>query len=186
MDIERRAYQECRVEADSRKMVGYAIVFGSQSVDLGGFREIIDPSAVDRAINEGSDVRALVDHDTSKILGRTRSGTLTLRKDSRGLKTIIEPDLEISYARDLMRAVARGDVSGMSFGFRVLADDWNYEGKTPIRTVTDMKLSEVSIVTFPAYEKTDVQAALRSLTVFKASAPVKDARYFEARLRLAR
>ena len=168
MDTEIRAWAECRVEAsDNKRMIGYAIVFDSPSVDLGGFREIIHPDAVDRTIRDGADVRALVDHDTAKILGRTRSGTLQLRKEAKGLRAIIEPDLGISYAADVMRAVARGDVSGMSFGFRALADDWNYDGDVPVRTVTDMRISEVSVVTFPAYEATDVSAALRSLSTFR-------------------
>lgn len=187
MDIERRAWLECRVEAaDMRRMVGYAIVFNSESVDLGGFREVIAPEAVDRTLREGADVRALVDHDTAKIIGRTRSGTLQLRKESRGLKATIEPDLQIGYANDIMRAVARGDVSGMSFAFRVLEDEWNYEGDTPLRTVTDMKISEVSVVTFPAYEQTDIAAALRSLATAQRTMPKKTSRFYDSRLRLLR
>jgi HK97 family phage prohead protease len=116
---ERRAFAECRAEAsdNGRKIRGYAIVFNSVSVDRGGFREIIAPEAVDRTLSEGLDVRALADHDSAKVIGRTRAGTLRLRKDSRGLMVEIEPDTEISYAKDIMRSVARGDVSGMSFGF---------------------------------------------------------------------
>jgi HK97 family phage prohead protease len=109
----------------------------------------------------------LVDHDSAKVIGRTRAGTLQLRKDSRGMKIEVEPDPEISYARDIMRSVARGDVTGMSFGFRVIDDEWNYDGKEPVRTVTDMRVSEVSIVTFPAYQATDVQVAQRSLKLFQ-------------------
>lgn len=170
-NLERRAWAECRAEAsdNGRKIRGYGIVFNSMSVDLGGFREIIAADAVDRTLNEGLDVRALVDHDSAKVIGRTRSGTLRLRKDSRGLAVEIEPDDEISYARDIMRAVARGDVSGMSFAFRVIEDEWNYDSKTPIRTVTDMRVSEVSIVTFPAYQTTDVGVAQRSLQAFQAA-----------------
>jgi HK97 family phage prohead protease len=168
-NLERRSWAECRAEAsdNGRQIRGYAIVFNSPSVDLGGFREIIAPDAVDRTLNEGLDVRALVDHDSAKVIGRTRSGTLRLRKESRGLRIEVEPDTEISYARDIMRAVARGDVSGMSFGFRVLEDEWNYDGATPMRTVTDMRISEVSVVTFPAYQATDVTVAQRSLQAFQ-------------------
>lgn len=162
-NLERRAFVECRVEADEKRIKGYAIVFNSLSLDLGGFREQIAPEAVDRTLSEALDVRALVDHDSGKVIGRTRSGTLDLRKDKKGLRVDIEPDTEISYARDILRAVARGDVSGMSFGFRVLGDEWDFEPKTPIRTVTDMRISEVSIVTFPAYTATNVEAAKRSL-----------------------
>jgi HK97 family phage prohead protease len=175
-NLERRAFAECRAEAsdNGKKIRGYAIVFHSQSVDLGGFREIIAPEAVDRTLSEGLDVRALVDHDSAKVIGRTRAGTLQLRKDSRGLRIEVEPDDEISYARDILRSVARGDVTGMSFGFRAIGDEWNYDEKTPVRTVTDMRVSEVSIVTFPAYQATDVQIAQRSLRAFQAQNPLQN------------
>jgi HK97 family phage prohead protease len=171
-EIELRAFAECRAESDDGKKIrGYAIVFNSLSHDLGGFREIIAPEAVDRTLKDGADVRALVDHNPEKVIGRTRSGTLELRKDRKGLHTVIEPDPGISYASDIMRAVARGDVSGMSFRFRVPAGgaSWDDDAEGPIRTVHDMRISEVSIVTFPAYEATDVQVALRSLDEFRAS-----------------
>lgn len=186
-NLERRAFVECRAEPseNGRKIRGYAIVFGVKSVDLGGFREIIAPEAVDRTLSEGLDVRALVNHDSGQVLGRTRAGTLQLRKDGKGLRIEVEPDDEISYAKDIMRAVARGDVTGMSFGFRTLGDAWDYEEKTPIRTVTDMRISEVSVVTFPAYPQTDVSVAMRSLDAARAEMKrTRDARWL--RLKLAR
>ena len=169
MEIERRAFVECRVDAiDSRRLRGYAIVFNTLSQNLGGFKEVIAPEAMDRTLKEAIDLRALVDHDPGKVLGRLSANTLEVSKDARGLRVTIEPDAEISYARDIMRSVARGDVSGMSFGFRALEDDWNYDGDLPVRTVLDMRVSEVSVVTFPAYTATDVQAAQRSLAEFQA------------------
>lgn len=165
-NLERRyALGEVRVESDGdRKIRGMAIVFNSRSVNLGGFTEIIKPEAVDRTISEGLDVRALVDHDTSKILGRTRAGTLQLRKTRNGLEVLIDPP-NTTAARDIMESMERGDVTGMSFGFRVLTDDWRMEDGEPLREVTDMRVSEVSIVTFPAYPETSV--ALRSLQAFQ-------------------
>jgi HK97 family phage prohead protease len=189
-NVERRALAECRAEAsdNGRKIRGYAIKFNALSQDLGGFKEYIAPDAVDRTLSEGLDVRALVDHDSGKVIGRTRAGTLMLRKDSQGLKIEIDPDEEISYAKDIMRAVSRGDVSGMSFGFRALEDEWNYDGKTPIRTVTDMRISEVSIVTFPAYQQTDVAVAQRSLSAFQQAQKGRNVEWLKKlhRTRLAR
>lgn len=186
MDIERRALTECRAEGDGRRITGYAIRFGVKSLDLGGFQEIIAPEAVDRSLKGAADIRAFVDHDHAKIIGRTRSGTLALRKDTKGLRVEIDPDLEISYAKDIARAVARGDVSGMSFGFRTIADAWDYDGDVPIRTVTDMDIHEVSVVTMPAYPQTSVEMALRSLADFQAITGRGSLRIAEARQRTLR
>jgi len=186
MELERRAWAECRVDAiDDRRLRGHAIETNALSENLGGFREIIATEALDRTLKEAIDLRALVDHDTAKIIGRLSAGTLTVKKDGRGLQVTIEPDPGISYANDIMRAVKRGDVSGMSFGFRMLEDDWNYDADIPVRTVMDMRVSEVSIVTFPAYTQTDVAAAQRSLNAFKAN-HVRTRAWADMRLRMAR
>lgn len=152
--------------ADDRLIRGHAVVTNVLSEDLGGFRERILPSALTRSLR--ADIRALVDHDTAKVLGRTRAGTLVLRTDKIGLDTTTEPDMEISYAKDIVRAVARGDVSGMSFAFRVIEDDWHKEDGAVIRDVIDMEIQEISVVTFPAYAETDVQVAQRSLSAYQA------------------
>lgn len=151
--------------AEDNVIRGYPIVFNKLSQDLGGFRERILPSAADRLLT--SDIRALVDHDTGKVLGRTTSRTMTMRKDRKGLSVEIHPDMEISYAKDIVRAVARGDVSGMSFSFAVLDEDWHLDdGKMPVRDVIDMKVNEFSIVTFPAYLDANVEVAQRSMNLF--------------------
>jgi HK97 family phage prohead protease len=162
---ERRAYGECRVDlSEDRKIRGYALVFNKPSVDLGGFREVILPEAVDRTLREGLDVRALVDHDTAKVLGRNKAGTLVMKKTSTGLQVQIDPP-QTSYARDILESVNRGDVSGMSFAFRVITDDWHEEDGMPMREVHDMRISEVSVVTFPAYPDTSV--SLRALRQYE-------------------
>lgn len=170
-DLERRLLGEVRVDlTDDRKIRGYAIVFNSDSVDLGGFKERILPEAVDRTLREALDVRALVDHDPSKIIGRTKAGTLLLEKKSKGLRVEIDPP-NTTVARDILESVSRGDVSGMSFGFRTLEDDWHMEDGQPMREILDMRIFDVSIVSFPAYPATDVQVAQRSLQAFQARQP---------------
>src|SRR5258706_3130819 len=165
-DLDRRALGECRVDLqEDRKIRGYALVFHKPSVDLGGFREIMLPESVDRTLREAIDVRALVDHDTSKVLGRMKAGTLALRKTPQGLQVEIDPP-NTTAARDILESVNRGDVSGMSFAFRVLTDAWHEEDGQPIREVVDMRISEVSVVTFPAYPDTSV--SLRALQRFEA------------------
>ena len=163
---ERRMSMETRMDVSDRKLRGTAIVFNAASLDLGGFTEYIAPEAVDRTLREGLDVRALIDHDTSKIIGRTKSGTLSLRKTRKGLEIEVDPP-GTSYARDLMESVERGDISGMSFGCRVLDDNWEMRDGQPVRTVLDMVISEVSAVSMPAYVQTDVMVAQRSLAQFR-------------------
>lgn len=175
-DIERRMVSaELRVEqadGDFRPIIrGYAIVFDSLSENLGGFREQIDPGAVERTLRERLDVRALVDHDPSKILGRTRAGTLRMHSDRVGLRVEIDPP-NTSTARDIVESMRSGDVSGMSFAFRTLDDEWNMQGGVPIRTLRDMTIHDVSVVTYPAYPATEVNVALRALEKYQASRAV--------------
>lgn len=177
-EFERRGIPNAlRADGDSRKIRGHAIVFDTKShvlVERGGaFREIIRKEAVDRTMREALDVRALVDHNSAMILGRTRSGTLSLRVDARGLSVEIDPP-DTTVARDILESVRRGDVTGMSFSFRTIEDDWHMEDGEPVREVLDMTISEVSIVTFPAYEATDVQIASRSLRRFQESGMTLD------------
>lgn len=171
---------DLRADEDTRKLRGHAVVFNKRSLKLGWFYEIIAPEAVDRTLRDALDVRALVDHDTAKVLGRTKSGTLNLQKDRQGLKVAIDPP-NTSYARDLMEVVERGDVSGMSYRFMVMpnGDEWDEdEDGNLIRTIVDMKIDEVSVVTFPAYPDTDITVAKRSFEVYAAAHPAKRTRKF--------
>jgi len=161
MSMERRAGGS--ISTHGNTAVGYAAVYGPMSEDLGGFREVIDPSAFMRSLKSGADVRALVGHDDSMVIGRLSAGTLRLSSDQRGL--MVEINLpNTSYANDLRELLKRGDVSQMSFGFTVAGggDSWGTaEGGGRLRTLKDVDLHEVSIVAMPAYPDTSV--ALRSL-----------------------
>ena len=150
-------------EDGTRRITGHAAVFDQWSEDLGGFREQIARGAFADAIGR-DDVRALFNHDTSQVLGRNKSGTLTLLEDERGLLSeIILPDT--SLARDLEVLMKRGDINQMSFAFSVSKDgqDWQKKGDGDWeRTITRVaRLYDVSVVTFPAYPQTD--AAVREM-----------------------
>jgi uncharacterized protein len=163
---------ELRVEARGVAPIirGYAIVFDRLSEDLGGFRERIRPSAVDRLLAERTDLRALVDHNHSQVLGRVSAGTLRVDKDGHGLKVEIDPPAT-GPGHDIVESIRRRDITGMSFAFRNLTpldaqfvDDPDPATGLWIREITDMAVREVSIVTFPAYSQTEV--AMRSLQAF--------------------
>ena len=133
---------------------GYAAVFNQWSEDIGGFQEIILPGAFKKALDNGDDVRALINHDMNMILGRRSTGTLELWEDEVGLKVkIILPDTQ--YAKDLVTMMQRGDVNQMSFGFTVEFDRWYEEDGNQKREIVSVaKLFDVSVVTFPAYPQT--------------------------------
>lgn len=165
---------------NSRTIAGYAAVFNSVA-DIGGaFREQIAPGAFAKSLSD--DVRALFDHDTGHVLGRTKSGTLRLAEDARGLAVEIDlPDTQTG--RDLRESMARGDIDGMSFGFRVTKQDWDETGEIPLRTIRELELFEVSVVTFPAYADTEV--ALRSLEQARQPEDRSGVERFLARAKMA-
>lgn len=163
--LEKRFSTEIRFETEGRKIVGYAAKFMTRSQDLGGFVEQIEPSAFQRSLDENADVRALIDHNPSLILGRTLSGTLKLSTDSTGLLVEITPP-DTSYSRDLMVSLERGDITQMSFAFLTKKDNWEKDGAVNLRTLLDVDLHDVSAVTYPAYLDTEI--GLRSLSSFLA------------------
>lgn len=174
MDLERRTYAaaiELREEGGKPHIVGHAAVFNSLSLDLGGFKEQIFPGAFAEAIQR-DDVRGLFNHDSNWILGRNLAKTLTLTEDARGLAIdIIAPETQL--IRDLvLEPIRRGDISQMSFGFSVRpgGQDWAQDdGGNIVRTLKNVRLFDVSPVTFPAYPQTDV--ALRELAEWRAARP---------------
>ena len=148
-------------EDDVPSIVGHAAVFNSLSEEMFGFREKIAPGAFRSAINQNQDVRALINHDSNFVLGRTKNGTLSLSEDTKGLKVQIEPPTT-TFAADLLVSIERRDINQMSFGFQVLKESWELDGDQNIRTIEDVNLFDVSVVTFPAYPQTDVEVNLRT------------------------
>lgn len=156
MNYERRmTAQKMKTVDGTLKLEGYAAVFDQLSDDLGGFREKIDRGAFAETIRK-DDIRALFNHDPNFVLGRTTAGTLRLEEDDYGLKIDVDmPDTE--WSRGLRELIKRGDVSQMSFGFINKKDEWNEsDSKNVIRTLKQVKLLDISPVTFPAYPQTDV------------------------------
>ena len=141
---------------EKRTVRGYAATFEKRSGDLGGFIESIDREAFSDTDME--DVRALFNHDSNFVLGRTKAGTLRLMVDENGLAYEIDmPDTQLG--RDMYESIKRGDISQSSFAFTIEDDEYRKEGDTVFRTIKKIKkLYDVAPVTFPAYESTSVQA----------------------------
>lgn len=133
-------------------------VFNSPTELWPGCIEQIAPGAFTSSLNR--DVRALIDHETRLVLGRTVAGTLTLREDETGLYGEIKINEHDSDAMNLYARVQRGDVSQCSFGFDIVAEDYvvSPDGQTCTWTIREVILYEVSVVTFPAYDATSAVA----------------------------
>ena len=141
---------------------GYAIVFDSDSLPLfeGGkrFIEQVDKGALTKTISENKSIRCLFNHDSDKVLGSTRSGTLKLMPDDKGLKIECTPP-DTSWTRDCVESLRAGIMEGMSFGFQPIKETWekpSKAGEFPKRMLKEIKLSEVSPVFQPAYPETSV------------------------------
>ena len=186
--LEQRSYSfEVRAEENERGHVitGRPIVYNSRT-DIGLFDEIIMPGALNQT--DLTDVRFLVNHDTSRIpLARSRrnngNSTMQLTVDQMGMAIRVDLDTENNAeARALYSAVERGDISGMSFLFGVRGDDWdNLDSDHPTRRITDIStVVEVSAVTFPAYDSTEINARSKA-ALDSARAAVETARQQNAK-----
>lgn len=156
--IERRAAAEFTLSGSGRRLGGYAAVFHSEA-RIADFRELIRPGAFTESLRTRQDILALVDHDTSRVLARTKSGTLELSEDAKGLR--FELSLPATQAgRDVLALAERGDLGGASFGFLVREGGEQWNGNT--RELTAVDLMEISIVSaWPAYPDTTVAARSR-------------------------
>lgn len=158
-------------ETNAKYIEGYFVVFDAVYEIMPGWSESIDPHAFDETLTEESDVRGLINHDTTLVLGRTKSGTLTLKVDDKGLFGSILINQADQDAMNLYARVQRGDVSQCSFGFYSLERDIEYsedeEGYKEHDIQRKVDLREVSVCTFPAYEETMVEARSKDYKEFR-------------------
>lgn len=146
-------------EADDKSLVieGYFAVFNRVTELWQGAFEVIAPEAFERTL--GNDIRALANHETMFVLGRNKAGTLELKTDSHGLWGRVQINPDDSDAMNLYARVKRGDVDQCSFGFNILREDTDWRDDGTVQwTIREIDLHEVSVVTFPQYAETGVQA----------------------------
>jgi uncharacterized protein len=153
---------EIRQEGEAQFIEGAGIMFNVESQDLGGFREIILPSALDKA--DMTDVIVRAEHDNMYVLGRTSSGTakVTIGKNSANYSTSIP---NTTAGRDMAEYIKRGDLKGSSFAFSDVKDSWEKRDNGEVlRTISSIgKIYDMGPVFNPAYKQTDNKVALRSL-----------------------
>ena len=141
---------EMRESEDGNVFTGYAAVFDSPSEPM-PFIEYVRKGAFTKTLKDGADVRLLIDHE-GVPLARTKSGTLTLEEDDRGLRVEASLDPMNPDAQRVISAMRRGDLSQMSFAFRTIKDAFSADGM--VRELREVQLFDVSVVTYPAYEDT--------------------------------
>ncbi len=176
---------EERAKADGGTVIavrGYAAVFNQETVIAGLWRERIMPGAFRKAITR-DDVFFLVNHD-GLPLARTKSGTLKLSEDDHGLLVESELDAEDPDVVAVVRKMKRGDLDKMSFAFMPERQEWDETGDMPLRTLHEVGLHDVSVVTVPAYDGTEI--GLRSLTDHRREKAASNFNAAARRLRMKR
>ncbi len=147
-----------REDGDALRIEGYFAVFNSNYEIAPGMSESIAPGAFSRTL-PGGDIRALINHDTTLVLGRTKAHTLELREDGHGLWGSILVNPNDQDAMNLYSRVKRGDVDQCSFGFEIVNEETDFREDGSVHwTIKDVNLFEVSACTFPAYEATNISA----------------------------
>lgn len=158
---------ETRQEGEAPHISGYFAVFNTNYEIAPGMSESIAPGAFSNTL--GNDVRALINHDTTLVLGRTKAGTLQLREDSHGLWGDIQINPNDQDAMNLYERVKRGDVDQCSFGFEIVSEETEFREDESVHwTITEVNLFEVSACTFPAYEATNISARAAQRDTIKA------------------
>ena len=155
-----------RAEEDEMIIEGYFAVYNTETELWPGAFEEIASGAFDNTLS--NDIRALINHDTSLVLGRTKAGTLELKTDSRGLWGRIKINPNDTDAVNLYERVKRGDVDQCSFGFNIISEETEYRDDGTVKwIIKEVDLHEVSVCTFPAYEETGVQARHKQIEQYK-------------------
>lgn len=172
---------EIRAEGSTIAVAGYASIFGETADIAGLFDERIAPGAFAAALTRGDDVTFLVNH-AGLPLARTRSGTLRLTEDDRGLRMETELDPEDPDVQAILPKMKRGDLDKMSFAFSATRQSWDESGEKPLRTVEEVRLFDVSIVTDPAYGGTEI--GLRALRDARGAAQAVAHAARRARMRM--
>lgn len=155
--IDATADFKTREDGEDRIIEGYFSVFDSEYQVWDDWTEVVKQGAFRETLKK-DDIRALVNHDTTLVLGRTTADTLELREDEHGLFGRIKVNPNDQDAMNLYARVQRGDVTQCSFGFDVLANETEKRDGTTYTYLTEVKLYEVSCCTFPAYTATEIQA----------------------------
>lgn len=149
---------ETREDGEDRHISGYFSVFNSNYEIGPGMSESVAPGAFSNSL-AGGDIRALTNHDTRLVLGRTKAHTLELREDERGLWGDITINPNDCDAMNTWERVRRGDVDQCSFGFEIVNEETDFREDGSVHwTIKEVNLHEVSVCTFPAYEATSVTA----------------------------
>lgn len=145
--------------AEARTASGYAVLYNQEANVHDFWIETIAPGAFDKSLQE-RDVLAVHSHDTGRVVGRKNAGTLTLRSDAKGL-SFENPLPDTSDGRDLAVQIERGDIAGMSFGFRAIKQEWDDSTEPPRRKILEGELYEITYTPMPVWQQTEV--GLRSL-----------------------
>jgi uncharacterized protein len=155
INIERRQMEDA---PETLRISGHAAVFDHEADIAGIFREVIRRGAFSRAIQERQDVALLLNHDPSTVMARVSNGTLRLAEDAVGLHFEAELDPRDPDAQRTVNKIERGNISQMSFAFMATDERWKTDTEPPLREVLSTDLFDVSPVTYPAYQQTDVHA----------------------------
>jgi uncharacterized protein len=166
---------EARGEGELPRIVGLAAVYyrkgnpGTQFELWRGAVERVMPGAFDKVLADGTDTRALLNHDANLILGRTKSGTLRLSSEAKGLRFEIDPP-DTQVGRDAIESIRRGDLDGSSFAFTIGSETWRDEKGTEVREIDEVsRLYDVAVVTYPAYAATSAAVRAESAQEARAS-----------------